>query len=122
MRDGELVPKHQAEPLQCRGPRSSLPIPYVISDTLDDMVHPATGERYSSKKKFRDETRARGLTEVGNESFPVRHVPTEAETLQEVQREIAEAYDAIEQGAEVAPVKTANPDLIKPELAKAIDV
>jgi hypothetical protein len=121
MRDGQLVPKHQAEPLQRRGPRSALPMPMVISDTLDDVVHPATGERYASKKKFRDETRARGLTEVGNEAFPVRQGPTEAETRQEIQREIAEAYTAIEQGAEVAPAKIANEQIIKPELARAAD-
>lgn len=121
MRDGQLVPKHLAAPLQRRGPQSDLPRPMVISDTLDDMVHPATGQRYTSKKKFRDETRARGLTEVGNEAFPVRQGPTEAETRQEIQREIAEAYAAIEQGAEVAPAKVANTEIIKPELARAAD-
>lgn len=122
MRDGQLVPKHLAPPLQRRGPRSDLPRPMVISDTLHDVVHPATGERYSSKKKFRDETRARGLTEVGNEDFPVRQLPTEAETRQEIQREIAEAYNAIEQGAEVEPVKSVNTEILKPEFAKAADV
>jgi hypothetical protein len=104
--------------------RSTLPSPMVIRDNIGGirgLVHPATGERYDSKSRFRDETRARGLTEMGNEAFPVRQGPTEAETRQEIQREIAEAYTAIEQGAEVAPAKIANEQIIKPELARAAD-
>lgn len=46
--------------------------PYVISDTMDAMRHPCNGRWYDSKHKFRDETRARGCTEVGNETIPER--------------------------------------------------
>lgn len=40
---------------------------FVISDTMDLMRHPVNGRYYDSKSKFRDETRARGCIEVGNE-------------------------------------------------------
>src|SRR5512138_3354196 len=38
-----------------------------ISDTMAPTRHMASGEYYTSKKRFRDETRARGCIEVGNE-------------------------------------------------------
>lgn len=58
-----VVEAHQAPP------RSGVS---VISDTMDAMVHPVTGKVYDSKSRFRAETRARGLTEVGNETVPDR--------------------------------------------------
>ena len=41
----------------------------VISDTMPAVVHPSNGRMYDSKSAFRAETRARGLTEVGNEKM-----------------------------------------------------
>ena len=38
-----------------------------ISDSMEPTRHMANGRMYTSKKKFRDETRARGCIEVGNE-------------------------------------------------------
>lgn len=38
-----------------------------ISDSMDPTMHMSNGKLYTSKKKFRDETRARGCIEVGNE-------------------------------------------------------
>lgn len=46
--------------------------PNVISDTMEPMRHPCNGKWYDSKAKFRDETRARGCTEIGNEKIPER--------------------------------------------------
>lgn len=125
MRGGHLVPKHLAEPLpqQARGPSSELACPNYISDKIGDgvdgMWHPATGEWMDSKSKFRAETEARGLTEMGNEPFPERKVQTDAELRAEVAQEIADAYDQI--AAEVIKVEDAkpvNPDVLKVELAK----
>jgi hypothetical protein len=52
--------------------------PHIITDNLpggvNGIVHPCNGKRYDSKKRFRDETRARGCTEVGNDKFPERKV------------------------------------------------
>jgi len=39
-----------------------------ISDEMPPTRHMANGKLYTSKKKFRDETRARGCIEVGNET------------------------------------------------------
>jgi hypothetical protein len=41
---------------------------YVISDTMDLTKHMATGEYYTSKSKFREQTRRSGCIEVGNET------------------------------------------------------
>jgi hypothetical protein len=40
---------------------------HVIGDEMPAVTHPSNGKYYTSKSKFRAETRARGLTEVGNE-------------------------------------------------------
>lgn len=64
MRAGRLVPKRLAAPLHA--PDAA---PYVIGDDLPGggCVHPSTGKMMDSKSKFRAETRARGLVEVGND-------------------------------------------------------
>lgn len=42
-----------------------------ISDTMEPTRHMANGKYYTSKKKFRDETKARGCIEIGNETATV---------------------------------------------------
>lgn len=96
LRDGVLVRKELAAPLQQRGPRSGLPRPHYISDSLPDIVHPSNGKIYSSKAAFRAETHARGLTEVGNEKFPARtEVAVEGPSVAE---DIARTYDSLASG------------------------
>jgi len=46
--------------------RSNLPLPYVISDTMDP-VEQVDGKFYTSKSQFRAVGKAHGLIEVGNE-------------------------------------------------------
>lgn len=52
--------------------------PHIIGDSLpggvNGIVHPSNGRRYDSKKRFRDETRARSCIEVGNDKWPERKV------------------------------------------------
>lgn len=52
--------------------------PHIISDNLpggiNGIVHPVSQGHYTSKKLFRDETRARGCVEVGNDVRPERAV------------------------------------------------
>lgn len=62
-RAGRLVDKAKAEPLIRAGAA-----PYVQSDYIPDLRHPSNGKRYDSKSRFRAETKARGLTEIGNET------------------------------------------------------
>lgn len=48
------------------------------SDSMEPTMHMANGKMYTSKKKFRDETKARGCIEVGNETKTItkkRQVP-----------------------------------------------
>src|SRR5258706_6569203 len=60
IRDGELVLKTPEN--------SSSDAPYVISDEMTPLRHMADGRMYSSKRKFRDATKAAGCVEIGNES------------------------------------------------------
>lgn len=63
MRNGRLVEKSKAAPLNAPAGRIN-----VISDTMRPMRHPSNGKFYDSKSRFRAETRARGLVEIGNET------------------------------------------------------
>lgn len=103
--------------------RSSLPAPMVIRDGIggiQGLRHPSTGEFIDSKSQFRAETRARGLTEVGEEDFPVRQVQSDAELAREVAQDAALAYDMLEAGGEAIAAKPLNTDLVNPELAKNV--
>jgi hypothetical protein len=39
----------------------------IVNDEMQPTRHPLTGKHYTSKTRFREETRARGYVEVGNE-------------------------------------------------------
>lgn len=65
---------------------------HVISDTMDAVVHPSNGKYYDSKSQFRAETRARGLTEVGNETIPDR---VDRSMPGDLGGDIARAYDEL---------------------------
>ncbi len=47
--------------------RSDLPAPMVITDTMDALRHPATGDMVDSKAHFRKVTRDHGAQEVGTD-------------------------------------------------------
>jgi hypothetical protein len=61
IRNGKLVNKQKALP---KGVKSV----HVISDEMPETRHMADGNYYTSKKKFREATRASGCIEVGNET------------------------------------------------------
>ena len=63
-RNGKLVPKWCAEPKQANRSVS------VISDTMQPLRHMATGKVIDSKSQFRNETKASGCVEIGND--PIR--------------------------------------------------
>jgi len=58
-RDGKLVEKSKAAPREGG---------YVISDEMAATRHMADGRYYTSKKKFRQATRAAGCIEVGDQT------------------------------------------------------
>lgn len=80
---------HFGEPAK----RSDFATPYFISDTMDGVQSPVSGKYYTSKSELRNEYRAAGVIEIGNE--PVRpnreieHGPSE----DEIAPLIAQAYD-----------------------------
>lgn len=103
--------------------RSHLSAPMVIRDNIggiQGLRHPSTGQFIDSKSQFRAETNARGLTEMGNEAFPVRRAPSEAELAREIAADAAMAYDTLEAGGQAVEAKPLNTDLVKPELAKNV--
>ena len=65
-RNGKLVPKWCAEPKQANRSVS------VISDTMQPLRHMATGKVIDSKSQFRNETKASGCVELGNEAIKPR--------------------------------------------------
>ena len=56
-------------PPEGRTARSALPMPMVISDTMEP-TEQVDGRFYTSKRAFRATGRALGLIEVGNERLP----------------------------------------------------
>lgn len=79
-RNGKLVDKRYAAPKHA----SQSARHHVISDEMEPTRHMADGNYYTSKKKFREATRAAGCVEVGNETStllkkrePVRLDPRE---------------------------------------------
>lgn len=69
------------------GPRSSLPLPYVISDTMD-ATEQVDGKFYESKSEFRAVGKALGLIEVGNEKLPPRVRSSKQPGFKEKRRQV----------------------------------
>lgn len=59
---------------------------YIASDTMEPLRHMSNGQMYDSKSRFRAETRARGLTEVGNEKWPDRQIARNSPVAPEMKR------------------------------------
>jgi hypothetical protein len=74
--------------------KSSLPVPFVISDIMDP-VEQVDGRFYTSKRAFRAVGKALGLTEVGNEKPKPRVRPSQSRAATEARR--ASLRKAIEQ-------------------------
>ena len=80
LRNGQFVEKHLAEP-RYDAEKTAL---YVISDEMPTTRHMATGRYFTSKKAFRDETRAAGCVEVGNDwAFKRNPMPLSREKRRE---------------------------------------
>lgn len=78
--------------------------PYIIRDTMDHAQHPATGQYFDSKSRFREVTKAHGLIEVGNDSRNSRK-PAEDQG-KAITKAVAQAYEMLEQGHVPPPVET----------------
>ena len=81
-----------------------------IGDEMDPTRHMASGRYHTSKKKFREETKAYGCVEVGNES-PIRpksYVPTTSreKLRQDIRQGIRSLKDNTLPPQEAATIKT----------------
>jgi len=76
--------------------RSNLPLPYVISDTMDP-VEQVDGKFYTSKSRFRAVGKSLGLIEVGNEkqTNKVQHASTSRQAENGRQRAIKKALEQV---------------------------
>jgi len=77
-----------------------------ISDTMEPTRHMADGKYYTSKKKFRNETKARGCIEIGNEIPTVlkprrRNELSKAKRKEDIRRAIYELKNGRNIKAEV---------------------
>ena len=79
-RNGKLVDKNLAPPKHASGRAH-----YVISDEMAATRHMADGKYYTSKKKFRDATRAAGCIEIGDQSHYLTK-PRKPATLDRIKR------------------------------------
>ena len=78
--------------------RGDLPLPFVISDTMDP-VEQVDGKFYTSKSAFRAVGRANGLIEVGNEKFaPKQRASTEKGTKEKRRKTIHSAIQKFKAG------------------------
>ena len=60
---------------------------HIISDNQEPLRHPVTGKVYSSKSRFRADTKAAGCEEVGNEKMVSTHSKPSAEQRRAVLRQ-----------------------------------
>lgn len=101
MRDGKLIPKHEAPPLNPVHGRG----PMIISGTIDHVLNMADGKRYTCKRSYEKAVRAAGCEIIGNEPVEKRanvYVPDR----KEIRKDVVEAIQKVEQG-------------YKPQVAKA---
>ena len=77
--------------------------PAIISDHMDALVHPATGQQMDSKSQFRRVTKERGYVELGNDA-PTTQKPYEADPT--IIKDVAQAYQMVEQGYRPPPVES----------------
>jgi hypothetical protein len=78
--------------------RSELPVPYVISDTMEP-TEQVDGKFYTSKRAFRAVGRALGLTEVGNEKLKPKKRSTDMpKTRHDRRQAIREAVEKYKSG------------------------
>jgi hypothetical protein len=78
--------------------------PAIHRDTSEPMVHPATGDVFDSKSRFRAVTKQHGLVEVGTDNLTNLN-PRRADVKSRKQ-DIAQAMQMVEQGYQAPPVES----------------
>jgi hypothetical protein len=78
--------------------RSALPLPYVISDTMEP-TEQVDGQFYTSKSQFRAVGKSLGLIEVGNEKIQPRRRSTDDPAVRRRRKQVAkDAIDKVRAG------------------------
>jgi hypothetical protein len=68
----------------------------IITDEMDPLWHPATGEMIDSKSKFRERTKASGCVEIGDQMHTLK--PYNSGNVPEIggmEEDIGRAYDEV---------------------------
>jgi hypothetical protein len=111
-RDGEVVLKQHAEPLNLgflsRSERVAAPM--LIPDTIE-MRSMADGKVYTSKSHYRQSLKAHGYREVGNEIAAHVAEATAERPRPAIQPDLIEAYGMVKQGYKPVVEPAADPDL-----------
>lgn len=97
-RDGQWVDR-----AELRGRVNSGPA--VISDQMDALRHPATGQTTDSKSHFRRMTKDAGCVEIGTTKMPEQR-----REMPDARREVGEAYQKLNQGYRPHPMAYAEFD------------
>ena len=104
-RDGELVPKHLAEPLNygflSRSDRVAAPS--IQLDTIE-MRSMADGKVYTSKNHYRQSLKAHGYREVGNEIAAHVAEATAERPRPPIQPDLVDAYKKVKEGYKPPPI------------------
>ena len=62
--------KEKKEFVPYEKPKKNIEVHNVITDEMPGLKHPMSNRIYTSKRRFREETRVRGGIEVGTEKLP----------------------------------------------------
>ena len=84
--------------------RAPSQFPSIIRDSMDALVHPATGKRMDSKSEFRRVTRAHGMVELGTDATCQTTQTTNTQDEKRLTSDIAEAFQKVEQGYQQPPL------------------
>jgi len=91
-RNGRLVEKGGPQDVRTEPQRSSLPAPMLISDTMEPVQHPCTGEYFASKRAFRAVTKAHGCVEVGNDPARLKPKPKPQPNRKAIRQSVEKAF------------------------------
>lgn len=92
-RNGELIAKGSPEDIRYQPPRSDLPSPMVVSDSLGDVWNPVNGQMYDSKSAYYKAVRAAGCEIMGNEAPKQASTPNDdGPPLRDIEKSVADAF------------------------------
>lgn len=92
MRNGRIVKKGGRLDVRPAPTASDLPRPMIISDAMDPVQHPCTGEYFASKRAFRAVTRAHGCIEVGNDPARLKPKPKPKSDRKAIRKSVEKAF------------------------------